>query len=170
MSGVEGWRVGLHSRGLQTSSCVPLPVPHPEHQRRVGLCWPILVAITRKGSSPGCWARRPRNGRARRWPPRYTSSAAGYLRKVIDYIRRNAIVYFQILSDDGRDMWMTIWLTLQEAVNYLKMGKSTIYRLACEGNIPTHRASRIWSFDTAEVDEWKKQGRLFAVRDSKSTN
>ena len=65
---------------------------------------------------------------------------------------------------------MTIWLTLQEAVNYLKMGKSTIYRLACEGNIPTHRASRIWSFDTAEVDEWKKQGRLFAVRDSKSTN
>ena len=30
---------------------------------------------------------------------------------------------------------MTTWLTLEEAANYLKMGKSTIYKLAREGNV-----------------------------------
>ena len=53
---------------------------------------------------------------------------------------------------------MTTWLTLYEAANYLKMGKSTIYKLAREGNIPAHRAGRIWRFDAAELDEWMKQG------------
>jgi len=54
---------------------------------------------------------------------------------------------------------MTTWLTLQEAAKHLKMGKSTIYKLAREGNIPAHKYGRIWRFDTAELDEWMKAGK-----------
>lgn len=55
---------------------------------------------------------------------------------------------------------MTTWLTLEKAMNYLKMGKSTIYKLDREGNIPAHRADRIWRFDAVELYEWMKQGRM----------
>lgn len=57
---------------------------------------------------------------------------------------------------------MTIWLTLQKAAKHLMMGKVAIYKLAHERNIPAHRASRIWRFDAAELDEWMKQGRMVA--------
>lgn len=51
---------------------------------------------------------------------------------------------------------MTNWLTLSEAAEYLKLGKSTIYKLARERSIPAHRAGRIWRFDAAELDMWMK--------------
>lgn len=51
---------------------------------------------------------------------------------------------------------MTNWLTLSEAAAYLKLGKSTIYKLARERSIPAHRAGRIWRFDAAELDKWMK--------------
>ena len=63
---------------------------------------------------------------------------------------------------------MTTWLTLQEAAKHLKMGKSTFYKLAREGNIPAHRYGRIWRFDSAELDEWMKRGRLLVGEDSNS--
>ena len=52
---------------------------------------------------------------------------------------------------------MTTRPILEEGASYLKMGKSTIYKLAREGNMLAYRASRIWRFDAAEVDEWMKQ-------------
>jgi len=67
------------------------------------------------------------------------------------------------MFNDGEFGDMTTWLTLEEAANYLKMGKSTIYKLAREGNIPAHRAGRIWRFDAAELDKWMKcefQGKI----------
>lgn len=51
---------------------------------------------------------------------------------------------------------MTNWLTLNEAADYLKLGRSTIYKLARERGIPAHRAGRIWRFDAAELDKWMK--------------
>ena len=38
-----------------------------------------------------------------------------------------------MLSGDGTDMWITTWLTLQEAAKHLRMGKLAIYKLAGEG-------------------------------------
>jgi len=55
---------------------------------------------------------------------------------------------------------MTNWLTLEEAAQYLKMGKSTLYDLARKGNIPAHKTGREWRFDAAELNEWLKSGKL----------
>ena len=66
------------------------------------------------------------------------------------------IFYSQLMFNDGEFRDMTMWLTLEEAANYLKMGTSTIYKLAREGNIPAHRAGRIGRFDAAELDAWMK--------------
>ncbi len=55
---------------------------------------------------------------------------------------------------------MTNWLTLEEAAQYLKMGKSTLYDLARKGNIPAHKMGREWRFDAEELDEWLKAGKL----------
>ncbi|MBU1948268.1 MAG: helix-turn-helix domain-containing protein [Candidatus Eisenbacteria bacterium] len=51
---------------------------------------------------------------------------------------------------------MTTWLTLEEAAKHLKIGKSTIYRLAREGDLPAHRMGRVWRFDVDELDAWVK--------------
>ncbi len=55
---------------------------------------------------------------------------------------------------------MTSWLTLEEAAQYLKMGKSTLYDLARKGNIPAHKMGRVWRFDAEELDSWLKSGEL----------
>jgi len=52
---------------------------------------------------------------------------------------------------------MTAWLTLEEAAKHLKIGKSTIYRLAREGDLPAHRMGRVWRFDIDELDAWVKK-------------
>jgi len=55
---------------------------------------------------------------------------------------------------------MTTWLTLEEAAKHLKIGKSTIYRLAREGDLPAHRMGRVWRFDAEELDRWVKSGTM----------
>ena len=55
---------------------------------------------------------------------------------------------------------MTNWLTLEEAAEYLKTGKSTLYSLARKQNVPAHKMGREWRFDAAELDEWLKSGKL----------
>ncbi len=55
---------------------------------------------------------------------------------------------------------MTKWLTLKEAAKYLKMGRSTFYKLVRESRIPAHKAGREWRFDAEELDEWLKSGKL----------
>ena len=52
---------------------------------------------------------------------------------------------------------MTKWLKLKEAADHLKMGRSTIYKLANEGGIPAHKAGREWHLDVEELDQWMKQ-------------
>lgn len=51
---------------------------------------------------------------------------------------------------------MTTRSSLREAAKNLRVGKSTIHKLAREGNIPVHRQGRIWRFDAAELDGWMK--------------
>jgi len=62
---------------------------------------------------------------------------------------------------------MTQWLTMKEAAEYLKMGRSTIYKLLREGNLPAHKVGREWRFDAAELDEWVKAGKLALPEDDK---
>jgi len=63
---------------------------------------------------------------------------------------------------------MTNWLTLEEAAQYLKMGKSTLYDLARKGNLPAHKMGREWRFDAKELDEWVKAANMLQPKMSKS--
>ena len=64
---------------------------------------------------------------------------------------------------------MAKWLKLKEAANYLKMGRSTLYKLANKGEIPSHKAGREWRFDAEELDEWMKSDKL-TLSKKRSTN
>ena len=55
---------------------------------------------------------------------------------------------------------MAIWLKLKDAAEYLKMGRSTMYKLLHEGKLPAHKAGREWRFDAEELDKWLKAGKL----------
>jgi len=55
---------------------------------------------------------------------------------------------------------MTKWMTVEQAAEYLQMGKSPVYKLVRESRIPAHTAGREWRFDAAELDEWLKAGKL----------
>jgi excisionase family DNA binding protein len=63
---------------------------------------------------------------------------------------------------------MATWLTLEDAAKHLKIGKSTIYRLARAGDLPAHRVGRIWRFDVEELDSWLKSGRSLEKQNPKS--
>lgn len=60
----------------------------------------------------------------------------------------------------------TKWLMVEEAAQYLKLGRSTVYRLAQENKLPAHKFGWQWRFDAAELDEWMKSGK-FADLDEK---
>lgn len=44
--------------------------------------------------------------------------------------------------------------TIDELVIYLKLPKSTIYKLAQEGEIPGHKVGRHWRFHKNVIDRW----------------
>jgi excisionase family DNA binding protein len=55
-------------------------------------------------------------------------------------------------------MLMAIWLSLDELAAYLKMPKSTLYKLTQRGELPGHKIGKAWRFDRDEVDEHIKAG------------
>ena len=48
---------------------------------------------------------------------------------------------------------------MENAAEYLKMGKSTVYKLVRENRIPANKSGREWRFDAAELDDWLKSGK-----------
>jgi len=63
---------------------------------------------------------------------------------------------------------LVILYSYKEAAHHLKMGCSTLYRLANEGRIPAHRTGREWRFDAEELDEWMKSGKRASQEDEKA--
>ena len=45
-------------------------------------------------------------------------------------------------------------MTLDEVAKYLRVHKSTVYRMAREGTIPSTKISNQWRFKKARIDEW----------------
>jgi excisionase family DNA binding protein len=66
-------------------------------------------------------------------------------------------------SNAMEPMAMTNWLTLEEASQYLKMGKSTLYDLARKEKLPAHKMGREWRFDADELDMWLKKPNVLNV-------
>jgi len=54
---------------------------------------------------------------------------------------------------------MTKWPAFKEAEEYLKMGRSTLYKPVRQNRVPAHKAGREWRFDAAEPDKWLKSGK-----------
>jgi excisionase family DNA binding protein len=51
------------------------------------------------------------------------------------------------------------WLTLDELAEYLKLGRTTLYRMAQEGDIPASKVGSQWRFDREEIDDWVRAQR-----------
>jgi len=47
-------------------------------------------------------------------------------------------------------------LTIDELSAYLKIAKSTLYKLAQEGKLPGQKVGRHWRFHREAVDDWLK--------------
>ena len=45
-------------------------------------------------------------------------------------------------------------LTIDELSEYLKIAKSTLYKLAQEGKIPGQKVGRHWRFPKGAIDRW----------------
>ena len=51
-------------------------------------------------------------------------------------------------------------LTILELADYLKVSKSTLYKLAQEGKLPGQKVGRHWRFRKQAVDRWLEETRV----------
>ena len=54
-------------------------------------------------------------------------------------------------------------LTIEELAAYLKIPKSTLYKLVREGNIPSQKVGRHWRFRKGAIDHWLEETRANKV-------
>ena len=77
---------------------------------------------------------------------------------VLVFLPNSAIYQRRVMNNEETEpKTMISWLTLEEAAQYLKMGKSTLYDLARKEKIPAHKMGREWRFDAEELDRWLKK-------------
>lgn len=46
------------------------------------------------------------------------------------------------------------WLSVEEAAQYLGLGKTAVYAMAQKGEIPVNKVGKQWRFDKDEIDKW----------------
>lgn len=54
-------------------------------------------------------------------------------------------------------------LTIDELAEYLKVAKSTLYKLAQEGRLPAQKVGRHWRFHKGAIDQWLIEARESAT-------
>ncbi len=50
-------------------------------------------------------------------------------------------------------------LTIQDLSDYLKISKSTLYKLVREGKVPSQKVGRHWRFRKETIDRWLDETR-----------
>ena len=55
-------------------------------------------------------------------------------------------------------MEMEAVMTVDELSVYLKISKSTLYKLAQEGKVPAQKVGKHWRFHRDTIDDWLKTG------------
>jgi excisionase family DNA binding protein len=50
------------------------------------------------------------------------------------------------------------WLSADDIAAHLGVTKDTVYTWIAEKDMPTHKAGRLWKFQSAEVDDWVRRG------------
>ena len=51
-------------------------------------------------------------------------------------------------------------LTIDELSEYLKISKSTLYKLAQAGKVPGQKIGRHWRFHKERIDQWLKETQI----------
>jgi len=51
-------------------------------------------------------------------------------------------------------------LTIEELSEYLKIPRSTLYKLCQEGRIPSQKVGRHWRFRKSTIDKWLDEKSL----------
>jgi len=46
------------------------------------------------------------------------------------------------------------WLTVEQAAEYVGLGKTVLYALAREGRVPANRVGKKWTFEREQLDSW----------------
>lgn len=59
----------------------------------------------------------------------------------------------------------TKWLAIEELAEYLKMGRTKLYSMARDGDIPASKVGNQWRFDREEIDQWMKSQRPAADKE-----
>ena len=49
-------------------------------------------------------------------------------------------------------------LTIEEAADFLRLGKRSVYKLAKEGRIPGKKVLNKWRFEKQSLKRWVRQG------------
>jgi excisionase family DNA binding protein len=55
-------------------------------------------------------------------------------------------------------------LTIEETAHYLRIAKSSLYKLAQEGKIPCQKVGRHWRFRRETIDRWLDENRSNDVK------
>lgn len=51
------------------------------------------------------------------------------------------------------------WMTTEETMTYVGIGRSKLYDLARQGQIPRHKVGKIWRFHRDDIDAWVRASR-----------
>ena len=54
-------------------------------------------------------------------------------------------------------------LTIEEAANYLQIGKRSIYKLVKDGKIPGKKVLNKWRFEKESLREWVSKGEKAGI-------
>jgi excisionase family DNA binding protein len=65
---------------------------------------------------------------------------------------------------------LTEWLDIDDLAGYLKIPKSTLYKLLQRSGLPGHKIGRTWRFDREEIDTWVKSPTRKGPRNEELTN
>ena len=49
-------------------------------------------------------------------------------------------------------------MTIDELSDYLRISRSTLYKLAQEGSVPCRKVGRHWRFHKQAIDRWLERG------------
>jgi excisionase family DNA binding protein len=55
-------------------------------------------------------------------------------------------------------------MTVEELSDYLRIARSTLYKLAQEGKVPCKKVGRHWRFRKGAIDRWLEEGGAAEMR------
>jgi excisionase family DNA binding protein len=61
-------------------------------------------------------------------------------------------------------------LTIDELADYLKIPKSTLYKLTQEGKVPGQKIGRHWRFSKGAIDKWLEEAHKMGRSTDRTTS